>query len=101
MTYKIKANSLFMVRYLKVTDWGVVYVETALMGGKRKFNYGQIDYVLMSPTNVLSFQVGNQVFSIPTNPYKAKHQQAIAQLMARVQASAQHAGGFPVLPVGR
>ena len=101
MTYKIRSSSLFLNRYLKVTDSGVIFVETALMGGKKKFSYGQIDYVLMSPANVLSFQVGNEVFSIQVDPFKPKHQQAVAQLTGMVQASTQQTVGFPVLPAGR
>jgi hypothetical protein len=96
---KIRANSFFVNRYLKVTDTGVIFVETAAMGGKRKFNFGQIDYLLMSPSNVLSFQVGHEVFSIPIRPKKARHQQAVQQLKTMVAASQQQTGGFPVLPM--
>lgn len=100
MALKIRANSFFVNRYLKVTDTTVIFVETAAMGGRHKFRYDQIDYILMSPTNVLSFQVGREVFSIQTNPKKARHQQVIQQ-MQRMAAGAQSPTvGFPVVGAG-
>lgn len=96
-SFKIRANSLFVNRYLKVVENGVVFVETAAMGGKRKFRFDQIDYVLMSPTNVLSFQVGNEVFSLKTNPKRLRHQQAIQQLIGGAKAAQEHSAGFPVI----
>jgi hypothetical protein len=98
MALKIRANSFFVTRYLKLKDWGVIFMETAAIGGRRKFTWGQIDFILMSPENVLSLQVGNEVFSIPTKPTKPVHQKVIAQLQTMVAASQQSVGGFPVLP---
>ena len=94
MALKIKASSLFTARYLKVTDTGVVFQETAALGGKRRFNFSEIAYVLMSPSSELSFQVGNEIFSIPV---KAKHQPVIAALLDGVRRHG--AGGFPVQPL--
>ena len=45
----------------------------------------QIDAILMSPDHVLSFQVGNEVFSLPTRPGKKAHQAAIDELLRQVQ----------------
>ena len=101
MALVIRASSFFTKRYLKVTDWGVDFMETAALGGRRKFAYGQIDFVLMSPSFVLSFQVGNEVFSIQTKPQKFKQQQAIEQLKTMVAASQQQSVGFPVTPIAR
>jgi hypothetical protein len=98
MGLTINGSSLIVKRYLTVKDWGVIFMETAALGGKRKFQFGQIDYVLISPTNVLSFQVGQEVFQIPTKPGKVKHQQVIQQLLESVSRSQQMTGGFPINP---
>ena len=78
MALRINANSLMVRRFLTLKDEGVVFAETTIMGGQRKFSYGQIDHVLMSQDNVLSFQVGHEVFSLQTKP---KHQLAIKTLV--------------------
>lgn len=97
MALKIRANSAFVNRYLKVTDTEVIFAETAFIGGRRKFRYDQIDYMLLSPSNVLSFQVGREVFSIQANPAKPRHAQVILQ-MQRMAAGAQSPTvGFPVV----
>ena len=85
MAYKIKANSAFVHRYLHVKSTGVVFRETAALGGTRRFRFDQIDAILMSPDHVLSFQVGNEVFSLPTRPGKKAHQAAIDELLRQVQ----------------
>lgn len=96
MAFTIKGGSFFIAQYLKVTDKGIIYQETAALGGKRKFSFGQIEYVLMSAKSVLSFQVGNEVFSIPVKQHKPKHQQTMAALIDGVR---RYSAGFPVQPV--
>jgi len=98
MTPTIRASSFFQKRYLKVKDDGVIFMETAVFGSKRRFPFGHIDYVLLSPAHLLSFQVGSVVCSIPTKPGNAQHQQAIQKFQAAVAASHQVTGGFPVEP---
>lgn len=100
MAIKIRANSLFVNRYLKVTDRGIEFCETAIMGGRRKFRYDQIDYMLMSPTNVFSFQVGTEVFSLRMNPHKRRHVQAIQQMQRMAVGAQSPTVGFPVLESG-
>lgn len=97
MALKIRANTFVMQRYLKVYDWGVKFVESAVFGGGRKFFWGQIDYVLMSPSDELSFQVGNEVFTIPTKPQKFTHQQVVKQMQDMLAGSVQRVTGFPVI----
>jgi hypothetical protein len=97
MAAVIRASTFATKRYLKVTDWGVDFLETALVGGRKKFSFGQIDYILISADNILSFQVGQQVFSIQTKPGKAAHQAAINHLVNAVAGSHQRVGGFPVI----
>lgn len=81
MGWKIKSNSLFIQRYLVVDSFGVTFCETAFTGGKRKFRFDQIDCVCMSPENLLSLQVGNEIFSLPVNPRKKRHQEAVSALL--------------------
>ena len=97
MALKIRANTFFTQRYLRVYDWGVKYVESAVFGGGRKFFWGQIDCLLMSPDDRLSFQVGNEVFTIPTKPRKLAHQQAVKQMQEMLAGSVQRVTGFPVI----
>lgn len=80
-SWRIKANTFFMQRYMDVDDYGVTFCETAIGGGKRRFGYDEIECVCMSPENLLSFQVGNEVFSLPINPKKRKHQEAVSALI--------------------
>lgn len=88
MTLTIRANSLFMKRFLKLKDDIAYFYESALIGGGKKFRYDQIESVLLSPNNVLSIQVGREVFSIPVKPNKPKHATAMEYL---VQKAGQNA----------
>lgn len=85
MSLKIKANTLATQRYLEVNSAGVTFCETALMGGRRTFPFRQIDMILMSPDNVLSFQVGNEVFKLPVKPDHPQHRQVIDTLLQEVR----------------
>jgi hypothetical protein len=98
MAMIIRASSFFTKRYLKLKDWGVDCMETAAVGGRKKYQFHEIDLILMSASNVLSLQVRNEIFSIQTKPHKAAHQEVIRQLIAAVAASRERTGGFPVLP---
>ena len=87
MALKIKANSLFVARSLTLDSAGVAFQETMAIGGRRRFAFDEIAFVLMSPDRVLSFQVGNEVFSIPTNPNNKKHQETIHALISAVRTA--------------
>ena len=93
MALKIKANSLLMARSLTLDSAGVAFQETAALGRTRRFAFGEIDCVLMSPDHVLSFQVGKEVFSIPTKPNNKNHQETIATLVQCVRASVNQPPG--------
>ncbi len=90
MSLKINASSLFKKHYLLVDSGGVKFFDGSVFGAKR-FPFSKIACVLMSPDHKLSFQVSNEVFSIQTNPNKAKHQQVVTALLQEVQRTA-HAG---------
>jgi len=87
MALKISNNSLFTKHYLSVDSGGIQFYDNSAFGGKR-FPFSRIDCVLMSVDNKLSFQVGKEVFSIPTDPNNAKHQEAINALLQEVRRSA-------------
>lgn len=87
MGLKIKGSTFVEVRVLIVERDGVRFQQTAFMGGKRRFAFSQIDSVLMSPNNELSFQVGDEVFTVPTKPGKRGHEAAIAALLEGVRRS--------------
>jgi hypothetical protein len=84
MALKITASSLITSHYLKVQSDGVHFSETAI-GGSRRFRFGDIECVLMSADSKLSFQVGNEVFSIPTKPGDKSHQKVIATLLSEIR----------------
>jgi hypothetical protein len=85
MSLKIKAGDLLENRSLEVLSDGVKFVQTAFTGGRRHFRFHEINCILLSPTYLLSFQVGKEVFSIQTKPNDAKHQETIASLVSQVQ----------------
>ena len=91
MKLKISADSFFERRLMVVRDECVEFVEGMGFSSKRRFGYDQIECVLLSPQDVLSFQVGNEVFNLAVRSYKPKHQQAIAALVANVR----RANGLP------
>jgi hypothetical protein len=82
MALKISSSGLFHRHYLVLKRDGIKYFENGMIFGARRFRFHDISCVLMSPDNVLSFQAGNEVFSILTKPEKARHQEAIAALLA-------------------
>jgi hypothetical protein len=88
MSLRIKANTFATQRYLQVDPGGVVFVETSLTGGKRRFQFHEIESVLISKDNLLAFQVGQEVFSLPVKPAKKKHQQVINALIQGVSRTA-------------
>ena len=87
MSLKITNSSLFEKHFLSVDSDGVRFYNSGLFGAKR-FRFNQIETVLLSANHTLSFQVGNEVFSIPTKPENPKHQNVIDFLLQEVRRSA-------------
>ncbi len=85
MALKITASNLLTNHYLVVQSDGVKFCEVSAFGRPRHFRFAEIECVLLAPDHRLSFQVGREVFSIPTNPNNAKHQTVIATLVHEVQ----------------
>ena len=81
---KISASSLLLNHYLIVESDGLRFSDTSF-GRPREFRYSEVDCALMSSEYRLSLQVGNEVFSIPTDPEDEKHQKAIAALVNELQ----------------
>jgi hypothetical protein len=88
MSLKIKASDFVTARHLAVDSGGVEYKETMGFGGARRFPFASIDCVLLSTEGVLSFQVGTEVFKIPTKKGDRGHQEVIDTLVKAVKASA-------------
>ncbi len=88
MKEKISYSTLFFRQSLVVDDGGVKFIGTEAFQTARRFTFDQILCVLMGPDNTLSFQVGDEVFAIPTNPGNRKHQAAIAALLQGLGAAA-------------
>jgi hypothetical protein len=83
MAWKISHNKLFAKHYMSVEPDCVEFYENASLG-TRRFAFKRIEYVVLSPDNKLSFQVGEEVFSIQTVPGDAGHQAAIKALLQAV-----------------
>jgi hypothetical protein len=92
MALKISHNSLFSKHYLIVDSGGVKFYENSF-GGAKRFPFSRIECVLMSTDNKLSFQVGNEVFSIPTKPEDAGHQAVIEALLQEVRRTVTYIPG--------
>ncbi len=91
MNLTISASSLFTRRFLKVRKNGVKYYGSSFWGARR-FDFDEIECLLMSVDNQLSFQVGGEVFTIATRPDKPRHQAVIAALMEGLEASRARPG---------
>jgi hypothetical protein len=85
MTLKIKASNLVKHHYLVVKSDGVKFCETSFGGSVRRFRFHEIDCILLAPDHKLSFQVRQEVFTIPTKPADKKHQAVIATLVHEVK----------------
>lgn len=85
MALKINASNWVTSQYLVLESDGVKYRETSFAGGVRRFRFDEILCILMSPDNKLSFQVGEEVFTIQINPKSKKHQAVIAALLEGVR----------------
>jgi hypothetical protein len=81
MSFEIDAPSIVTKHYLNVDSTGVSFSKGAVLGGARRFSFSQIECVLLSIEHELSFQVGKEIFSIPTKPEDAQHQAAIEMLV--------------------
>lgn len=88
MSLKISASTLITKHYLTVDSAGVNFMEAAGFSSVRRFAFSRIECVMMSADHKLSFQVGNEVFSIPTRPENAGHQAVINTLLQEVRRSA-------------
>ncbi len=86
MSLKITNNSLLEKHFLVLESDGLSFYHGALLGARR-FRFNQIESVLLSSKHLLSFQVGNEVFSIPTKPENLAHQNAISFLLQQVRRS--------------
>jgi hypothetical protein len=84
MALKISASNLVTNHYLMVESDGIKFTETSL-GGARRFRFSEIECILISPEHQLSFQVGKEVFTIPTKPDDRKHQSVIATFVHEVK----------------
>ena len=92
MKLKISAPSFLKNHYLVVRSDGVHYCESMGLSSVRRFRFTDIFCVLLGADHTLSFQVGQEVFSIPTNPRSAKHQTVIATLVQEIQRAAAGRG---------
>lgn len=88
MKHKIKGGSLFETRSLALKPDKVLFAEGVIFASQRKFNYSEIEYVLLGKDNVLSFQVGQQIFRIPVRPGNTKDQAAISYFVEQMQLNA-------------
>ena len=87
MALVIRDRSFVDSRTLKIEADGLRYVQALVWTRRKRFSFSEINCILLSNTNLLSFQVGNEVFSIQTKPHKPRHQEAIEALVQGVRRS--------------
>ena len=86
MKLKIKQHGLVEAKTLVLTEEGVVFRQAnALSAPKKKFNFSQIDYILLSLGNAFSFGVGDEVFSIQIDSTNKNHQELIDTMVRKVR----------------
>jgi hypothetical protein len=87
MSFEISNNSLLQKHYLTVDSSGLRFCNPTL--GPRRYRFHQIDSVLLSADHTLSFQVENEVFSIPTQADNANHMNVIDFLLQEVRRTTE------------
>ena len=92
MALRITTGGLVEKKYLEVNNHGVTFYESSLIGNRRKFPFGAIECVLLSPTGILSFQSGNEVFWLKANVKNSKHVEVIKAMVSHVQLAYARAG---------
>ena len=90
---KITASSALVSCYLKIDANGIAYCESVIGNRERRFRYDEISLVLLSPENLLSIQVGQEIFKLPIKPNDSKHQEGLQRLIAGTTSSL-HASTF-------
>ena len=88
MKLKISINSLLKKQFLVVESDGVKFYDGTGFSGAKRYRFRDILCVLLGPDHTLSFQVGQEVFSIPTKPDDKTHQEVIASLVQMVKDAA-------------
>jgi hypothetical protein len=84
MSLKISSSTLMANHYLVVRSDGIQFCESSFSRA-RDFRFSEVDCILMSSDHKLSFQVGKEVFSIPTDPNDQTHQTVIAAFVQEIQ----------------
>ena len=86
MAVKISRSGFVEKSHLSIKKEGIVFHQAGPVSRSKKiFKFDEIDFVLMSKENDLSFQVGEEVFTIKTNPDNKKHQLVIEELLKAVR----------------
>jgi len=87
MSFEISNNSLLQKHFLTVDSSGLRFCNPTL--GDRRFRFHEVESVLLSTDHSLSFQVGTEVFSIPTQPGNADHMNVIDFLLQEVRRTTE------------
>ncbi len=87
MSLKIDASTLLVRQTLTVDSSGVLFYSGSF-GSAKRFRFRQIECVLMSPDNKLSFQVGTEVFTIQVKADNEKHKHVVDVLVGELLRNA-------------
>jgi len=86
MALEIKSG-FWSSSFLAIDSKGLKFYDAGAWGSARRIPFADVQNVLLSPKNLLSFQVADKVYSIRTNPDNAKHQKAIEILVQAVRGT--------------
>jgi hypothetical protein len=87
MSFEITNNSFLKKHVLTVDSSGLRFENPIL--GARRFRFHQVESVLLSTDHTLSFQVGNEVFSIPVKMENSDHKNVIDFLLQEVRRTTE------------
>ncbi len=95
---RITASDLATKRWLEVDQQGITFYEGSVFGNKRTFSFEQIRCILVSPAGVLSFQVGEEVFSLAVKALGEEHRRVIEAFVQGAQRAAGMQETSPLPP---
>ena len=84
MSLKITSGDLLSRCSIEIHSNGITYFESAAFSTKRNFRFDQIETILLAADNTLSFQIGQELFSIRVRPDLPRQREIIDTFLRAV-----------------